>query len=143
VLIPDSHLVGPPDPERRYRLLEQVRRTGREAPSTHNQALAALTFLYVQVLRAPFDRVPGIMPAPRQRGVPTVLSLREIGLLLEQLEGVPHLAVLLMYGGGLRVLECPTLRIKDVDMDRREIVVRGGKGGKDRRATGNGSITAT
>jgi integron integrase len=182
VLIPDSHLVGPPDPERRYRLLEQVRRMGRErrysertirayvqwirrfvlhfgrrhprelgsdhvreflnsltverrvAPSTHNQALAALTFLYVQVLRAPFDRVPGIMPALRQRGVPTVVSLREIGLLLEQLEGVPHLAVLLMYGGGLRVLECLTLRIKDVDMDRREIVVRGGKGGKDRRA---------
>ena len=106
----------------------------RVAASTHNQALAALTFLYVEVLRAPFDQMPGVLPAYRARGVPTVLSQQEIGRLLEHLDGVPRLAVLLMYGGGLRVLECMALRVKDIDLDRREVVIRGGKGGKDRRA---------
>ena len=182
VLIPRSQLVCPPEPEHRYRLLEVVRRRGRErrfsertiaayvhwirrfvvhfgrrhprelgvehvreflsflttgqrvAASTHNQALAALTFLYVDVLRAPFDRMPGVLPAHRSRRTPTVLSQREIGRLLEHLDGVPRLAVLLMYGGGLRVLECVTPRVKDIDLDRREVVIRGGKGGRDRRA---------
>lgn len=86
------------------------------AASTHNQALAALTFLYVAVLRSPFDRMPGVLPAHRSRRVPTVLSRREIGRLLENLDGVAGLAVLLMYGGGLRVLECVTLRVKDIDL---------------------------
>ena len=182
MLIPRAQLVGPPDSENRYRLLEQVRRLGRErrfsertigayvhwirrfvihfgrrhprelgveyvgeflsfltteqrvAASTHNQALAALTFLYVAVLRAPFDQMPGVLPAYRSRRVPTVLSQREVGCLLEHLDGVPRLAVLLMYGAGLRVLECMTLRVKDVDLDRREVRIRAGKRGKDRRA---------
>src|SRR5438105_12234210 len=182
VHIPRAHLVGPPNPDRRYRLLEQVRRRGRErrysertiaayvhwirrfvihferrhprelgpeqvreflsflaneqcvAASTQNQALAALTFLYVGVLQASFDRLPGVSPARAERRVPTVLSQREIGRLLEHLEGMPRLAVLVMYGSGLRVRECLTLRVRDIDLDRREIVVRAGKGGKDRRA---------
>ena len=182
MLIPTTHLDGPPNPERRYRLLEMVRRCGREhrysertivayvhwirrfiihfgrrhprelgpeeireflsflatdqgaAASTQNQALAALTFLYVRVLHATFDRVPGVVPAHAPRRVPTVLSQAEIGRMLECLDGVPRFAVLVMYGSGLRALECLTLRVKDVDFDRRELVVRGGKGGKDRRA---------
>ena len=63
-----------------------------------------------------------------------MLSQREVGHLLEQLDGVPRLAVLLMYGSGLRVLETVSLRVKDIDFDRREIVMRGGKGEGSSRA---------
>jgi len=101
--------------------------------SSHNQALAALTFLYVHVLRAPFERIPGIVPATRARREPVVLSPEEVGRILRQLDQPHRLCVLLMYGGGLRLTECLTLRVKDVDPERREIVVRAGKGGKDRR----------
>jgi integron integrase len=101
--------------------------------SSHNQALAALTFLYVQVLRSPFERIPGIAPAMRARGEPVVLSSDEVGRILRHLDQPHRLCVLLMYGGGLRLTECLTLRVKDVDPERREIVVRAGKGGKDRR----------
>ena len=93
------------------------------APSTHNQALAALTFLYVGVLRAAFERMPGVSPARSQRRVPTVLSQREIGRLVEHLDGVARLAVLVTYGSGLRVRECLTLRVKDIDLDRRESIL--------------------
>jgi integron integrase len=106
----------------------------RVAASTQNQAVAALNFLYVGVLHAPFDRLHGVTPARVPQRVPVVLSEREIGRVLRQLQGIPRLAVLLMYGSGLRVLECLTLRVKDIDFDRREVIVRGGKGGKDRRA---------
>jgi integron integrase len=101
--------------------------------SSHNQALAALTFLYVHVLRSPFERIPGIAPAARTRGEPIVLSPTEVGRIIRQLDQPHRLCVLLMYGGGLRLTECLTLRVKDVDPERREIVVRAGKGGKDRR----------
>jgi integron integrase len=101
--------------------------------STHNQALAALTFLYVEVLRAPFDRIPGLAPASRPRREPIVLSTGEVGRVVERLDQPFRLCVLLMYGGGLRLTECLTLRVKDVDLERREIVNRGGKGGKGRR----------
>jgi integrase len=103
------------------------------APSTQNQALAALTFLYAGVLNAPLDHLRGVAPARTQRRVPTVLSEREVGALLEQLEGVVRLAALLMYGSGLRLMECLTLRVKDIDFDRRLIVLRAAKGEKDRR----------
>jgi len=78
--------------------------------------------------------MPEVVPAQRSRRVPTVLSQKEIARLLEHLDGIARLAVLLMYGGGLRVLECVTLRVKDIDLDRREVVIRAGKGGKERRA---------
>jgi integron integrase len=105
----------------------------RVAASTQNQALAALRFLYDVVLKAPLPRVEDIAPARRSAYVPVVLSQREVRLLLAELRPPVDLCAALMYGGGLRVTECVSLRIKDVDLDRREIVVRGGKGGKDRR----------
>jgi integron integrase len=105
----------------------------RVAASTQNQALAALTFLYDAVLRRPLERVDGIAPARRSRRVPVVLSQREVRALLRRLRDPLRLCAALMYGSGLRVSECVSLRVKDVDLDRAEIVVRVGKGGKDRR----------
>jgi integron integrase len=106
---------------------------GRVAASTQNQALAALIFLYDVVLQQPLERIEGIQPARRSRHVPVVLSPREVRALIDRLRSPSSLCVALMYGSGLRVSECVSLRVKDIDVDRREIVVRDGKGGKDRR----------
>jgi integron integrase len=107
---------------------------GGVAASTQNVALAALTFLYERVLSIRLPRVDGIMPSRRPQRVPVVLTPGEIRRIMD---GIPdpaiRLCVSLMYGGGLRVTECITLRIKDVDVARREVIVRGGKGDKDRR----------
>ena len=99
----------------------------RLSVSSFNQALAALTFLYVQVLGAPFERIPGLSPANRPRREPIVLSPGEVGRVVARLDQPVRLCVQLMYGGGLRLMECLTLRVKDVDLERREIVVRTGK----------------
>jgi integron integrase len=104
------------------------------AASTQNQALAALTFLYDAVLGSPLERVEGITPARPSRRVPVVLSQREVRALLGQLRDPLRLCAAIMYGSGLRITECMSLRAKDVDLGRLEIVVRDGKGGKDRRA---------
>ena len=101
--------------------------------STQNQALAALTFLYARVLQRPLGRLSMTASAPGQRRVPVVLSVTEVRQLFRHLEGVARVCAELMYGGGLRVSECVALRIKDVDIARRELIVRCGKGGKDRR----------
>jgi integron integrase len=105
----------------------------RVAASTQNQALAALTFLYGRVLERPLTRIDGIAPARRSKRVPTVLSRAEIRAILGVLDDPVRLAVALMYGSGLRLMECVCIRMKDIDVDRREITVRGGKGNKDRR----------
>jgi len=102
--------------------------------STQNQALAAIVFLYDGVLRQALQRIDGIAPAKRPRRVPVVLSQAEVRAILRRLEDPLTLCAQLMYGGGLRLTECVSLRIKDMDLDRREITVRNGKGGKDRRA---------
>lgn len=103
------------------------------AASTQNQALAALTFLYDRVLDRPLTRIDGIAPAHHHRRVPVVLSQRELRAILAQLDDPAKTAAELMYGSGLRLIECVRLRVKDIDIDRYEIVVRFGKGGKDRR----------
>lgn len=103
------------------------------AASTQNQALAALTFLYDAVLERPLARIDGIEPAAHSRHVPVVLSEAEIRAILRALDDPIRLCAAIMYGSGLRLLECLHLRIKDVDRDRHEITVRSGKGDKDRR----------
>ena len=113
--------------------LSMLAREDQVAASTQNQALAALVFLYAHVIGRPLMRMDGIAPASRPRRLPVVLSQREVRAILQQLEEPFRLCVGLMYGGGLRVTECLRIRVKDVDLDRREIVVREGKGGKDRR----------
>lgn len=106
----------------------------RVSASTQNQALSALQFLYGVVLRRPLRPSTDIVPASRPRRLPVVLSVPEVKAVLSRLTNPERLAVSLLYGSGLRVLECVSLRVKDVDLERREITVRGGKEDKDRRA---------
>lgn len=103
------------------------------APSTQNQALSALLFLYERVVMRRLRRVEGVVPARRPSRLPVVLSEPEVRRVLDHLRGNARLCVMLMYGGGLRVGECVSIRIKDVDFERGQIAVRGGKGDKDRR----------
>jgi integron integrase len=102
--------------------------------STQNQALAALLFLYRVVLGREIDGIDGILRAPRPRRLPIVLSRDEVRAVIAQLTGVHRLVVTLLYGGGLRLLEALRLRVKDVDFGRRQLVVRQGKGDRDRVA---------
>jgi integron integrase len=113
--------------------LSSLATTHGVSASTQNQARAALLFLYRDVIGAPLPFLDGITPAKTSRRVPVVLTRSEVEAVLGHLTGAPRLVGLLMYGGGLRLLEALTLRVKDLDFDRREITIRGGKGGKDRR----------
>src|SRR5262249_43071354 len=100
--------------------------------STQNQAFSALLFLYREVMDRTLEGLENTVRAKRPTRVPLVLSRDEVGAILRHLHGTPWLMASLMYGAGLRVLECCRLRVKDVDFERRELVVRDGKGRKDR-----------
>lgn len=113
------------------RFLSHLSERGSSA-STQNQALNALAFLYGQVLGIDLPRLPDIVRAKRPLRLPTVLSRDEVADLLAQLHGVEWLTASLLYGGGLRLMECVELRVKDVHLTRGELVIREGKGGKDR-----------
>lgn len=102
------------------------------AAATQNQALAALLFLYKQVLDVDLPWLSDLVRAQRPVRLPTVLSEAEVRRLLAQVEGVRALMVGLLYGAGLRQIECLSLRVKDVDFAYRQILVRDGKGRKDR-----------
>jgi integron integrase len=103
------------------------------AASTQNQALAALLFLYREVLGQELPWMDGIRRAKKPERLPTVLTRDEVAMLLAQMSGVTWLMAGLLYGAGLRLMECLRLRVQDIDFARREITVRQGKGGKDRR----------
>ncbi len=100
--------------------------------STQNQALAALLFLYRDVLGQGLEWLDGLVRARRPARIPIVLTREEVGAVLRPLRGVEWLMASLLYGSGLRLLECCRLRMKDVDLERRELVVRDGKWQKDR-----------
>lgn len=100
--------------------------------STQNQALSALLFLYGEVLGRPLDDFGEVVRAKRPARLPEVLTRDEVAVVLRELSGVCGLMASLMYGSGLRLLECCRLRIKDVDLSRCEVVVREGKGDRDR-----------
>jgi len=102
------------------------------AASTQNQALSALLFLYRAVLAQDVPWLDDLVRAKRPERLPVVLTRDEVRAVLDRLHGVPLLMVLLLYGAGLRLLECARLRIKDVDFVSNQIVVRDGKGFKDR-----------
>ena len=103
------------------------------AASTQNQALSALLFLYREVLRIDLPWMESVVRAKRPQRVPAVLSRTEVTRLLAMLDGQVWLMAALLYGTGMRLMECMRLRVQDVGFDRGEITVRNGKGGKDRR----------
>ena len=105
---------------------------GDVAASTQNQALSALLFLYRDVLEQDLPWLDDVVRAKRPARLPVVLTRNEVRSLLSQIRGVPRLMALLLYGAGLRLLECARLRVKDVDFGRNQLVVLGGKGDKDR-----------
>ena len=102
------------------------------AAATQNQALSALLFLYKQVLGQELPWLDGIAHAKRPVRLPTVLTEGEVARLLDMLRGVPRLMCALLYGAGLRQIECLSLRVKDLEFTYRQNLVRDGKGGKDR-----------
>ena len=105
------------------------------APSTQNQALNALSFLYRAMLDRPLGNLSGIVRAKRPRKLPTVLSRNEVGRLLDRLTGVHWLIGCLLYGSGLRLMESVRLRVKDIDFEHHALIIRNAKGGKDRVVT--------
>lgn len=181
LLVPLTHLNAAPEPERKFRLMEIVRRAMRErrysvrtqeayegwirryivfsgrrhpadldeadvraflsdlavaqrvSAATQRQAHAAIIFLYSAVVRRPLLAISDFTRAITPRRLPIVLSEKEVRAIIVRLREPDRLAVSLLYGSGLRILECVSLRVKDVDLDRCEITVRGGKGDKDRR----------
>jgi integron integrase len=102
------------------------------AASTQNQALSALLFLYREVLGVELPWLDDVVRAKRPQHLPVVLTREEVRAVLQRLDGVPRLMALLLYGAGLRLLECCRLRVKDVDFATNQIVIRDGKGHKDR-----------
>jgi integron integrase len=102
------------------------------AASTQNQALSALLFLYKEVLAVELPWLDGVARAKRPRRLPVVLTRAEAHALLARMEGTHALMARLMYGTGMRLMECLQLRVKDVELERHEVVVRQGKGAKDR-----------
>ena len=102
------------------------------AAATQNQALAALLFLYKNVLGVELPWLNGLVHAKRPVRIPTVLTEAEVAKLLNAMRGGTHLMASLLYGSGLRQIECLSLRVKDLDFAYRQITVRAGKGGKDR-----------
>jgi integron integrase len=105
---------------------------GKVAASTQNQALSALLFLYREVLGIDLPWLDEVVRAKRPLHLPVVLTREEVRAVLQRLDGVPRLMAVLLYGAGLRLLECCRLRVKDVDFATNQLTIRDGKGHKDR-----------
>ena len=113
--------------------LSHLANQDKVSASTQNQALAALLFLYRDVLGKEMGFIEGIERAKRPIKVPTVLTREEVTRVLAHLSGAYHLMAGLLYGAGLRLMECLRLRVKDIDYGYGQIIIRDGKGEKDRR----------
>jgi integron integrase len=112
------------------RYLTHLAEEGRVAVSTQRQALSAILFLYRNVLKTDLDWLEHVVRARQPRRPPTVLSREEVATIMSRLEGTVQFVVLLLYGTGMRILEC--LRIQDVDSDLGHMTIRNSKGGRDR-----------
>ncbi len=104
----------------------------RISASTQNQALAALLFFFKNVLNTPIEGLGEVIRAKKPLRLPVVMSRDEVKAVLLRLQGEKLLAARLMYGTGMRLMECLQLRVQDIDFDRNEILIRNGKGAKDR-----------
>lgn len=102
------------------------------AASTQNQAFSALLFLYREVLQIPLDPQIQSVRAEKPKHLPTVLTKQEVNAILSRMSGATGLMARILYGSGLRLMECVTLRVKDLDLAQHQIIVRDGKGEKDR-----------
>jgi integron integrase len=105
---------------------------GKVAASTQNQAKAAVLFLYRQVLNQELPWLENVEQAKVSRRLPVVLTVNETRALLDRLKGIHRLQANLLYGTGMRLMEVMRLRVKDIDFERKEILIRDGKGAKDR-----------
>ena len=105
---------------------------GHVSASTQNQALSALLFLYKEVLAVDLPWLDNVVRAKRPQRLPVVLTRSEVRAVLVRMKGVHGLMANMLYGTGMRLMECVRLRVKDVDFERGEILIRDGKGGKDR-----------
>lgn len=114
------------------RFLTDLAVNKKVSASTQNQALAALLFLYRHVLGREVGELSKVIRARKRSRMPVVLTREEVKLVLSHLHGDKLLMASLMYGAGLRLMECLRLRVQDIDFARNEITVRDGKGGKDR-----------
>jgi integron integrase len=112
--------------------LSSLASNSRVSASTQNQALNAMLFLYRDVLGKKIGYVNGVVRAKRPRRLPVVLTRDEVRLILARLDGTEWIMTMLLYGAGLRLMECLRLRVKDIDFARNEIRIRAGKGDKDR-----------
>jgi len=112
--------------------LTHLARVGGVAASTQNQALSAILFLYKEVLKQEVGWLDGVERAKKPRRLPVVLTRDEARRIFEHLRGTHRVMAGLLYGGGLRLMECVRLRVKDIDFGYAQITVRDGKGGKDR-----------
>jgi integron integrase len=115
--------------------LTHLASAGRVSASTQTQALSALLFLYRHVLGCELEPLGGIVRAAKPVRLPVVLTREEVRAVLRALNGTPRLVAMLMYGSGLRLLEALQVRVKDLDFSSGMIVVRRGKGGRDRVTT--------
>jgi integron integrase len=106
---------------------------GHVSPSTQNQALSALLFLYREVLHQQLEWMENVVRAKQAIRLPVVLTVEQVNSVLARLDGREWLMASLLYGTGMRLMECVRLRVKDISFEKNEIVVRDGKGGKDRR----------
>ena len=115
---------------------------GNVAASTQNQALSALLFLYREVLKVEFDAPLDSVRAKKPRRLPVVLTRAEARQVIDGMTGTYQVMAKLLYGSGLRLMECVRLRVKDIDFERREIIVRDAKGGHERVTMLSASLVA-
>ncbi len=125
----DPELLSSKDVEDYLSYLAVERKVAR---STQNQAFNALLFFYRYVLKKKLDDISSAVRAGVRRRLPVVLSMQEVEKVLSRLKGIHNLMGMLIYGGGLRLMECIRLRVHDIDIERGTITVRAGKGDKDR-----------
>jgi len=113
--------------------LSQLAVEKKVSPSTQNQALNAIVFFYRHVLDKNIEQALSAVRAKQKRHLPVVLTTREVQSIFDQMSGTTKLMAMLIYGAGLRLQECLQLRVKDIDLEQSTVIIRSGKGDKDRR----------